>query len=115
MAVVGVVSAGAAFSFEGLGYGVFSLGVLLVSLSSYFCPTHYQLDEAGVQVRHLGRSRQRSWGEFRRLDPCREGVFLSPFVRPSRLDPFRGCLLRAPRDAEAVHHFVQRHVGSSAL
>ncbi|MBI2503336.1 MAG: hypothetical protein HYW07_08910 [Candidatus Latescibacteria bacterium] len=113
--VVAAVSAGAAFSFEGLEYGLLSLGVLFASLSSYFCPTHYLLDEEGVQIRHLGRCRQRPWRQFCRIDRCREGIFLSPFARPSRLDPFRGCLLRAPRDPEAVRHFAQRHVVPAAL
>lgn len=112
---VATVAALAALSFEGIVYGLISVGVLLVSLSSYFWPTHYQLDEAGVQVRHLGRSRQQPWAQFRRIDRCREGVFLSPFAQPSRLDSFRGCLLRAPRDPEAVRHFAQRHVGPAAL
>ncbi|MCC7262069.1 MAG: hypothetical protein IT369_06045 [Candidatus Latescibacteria bacterium] len=112
--VVAGVAAVAALSFEGVEYGLLSLGVLLASLSSYFCPTHYQLDEAGVQVRHLGRSRQRPWAQFCRIDRCREGVFLSPFARPSRLDSFRGCLLRSPRDPERVRHFAQRHVGPAA-
>jgi hypothetical protein len=112
--VVVAVSAGAALSFEGLEYGLLSLAVLLVSLSSYFFPTHYQLGEAGVQVRHLGRSRLWPWAQFCRIDRCPEGIFLSPFARPSRLDSFRGCLLRAPRDPEAVRHFAQRHVGSAA-
>lgn len=113
--VVVAVSAGVALSFAGLGYGLLSLGVLLASLSSYFCPTHYLLDEEGVRVRHLGHCRQRSWRQFCRIDRCRQGVFLSPFARPSRLDPFRGCLLRTPRDPEAVRQFAQRHVGPRAL
>ena len=110
--VVAVLAAGVAWSFEGLGYGLFSLGVLLTSLSSYFCPTHYLLDEQGVQVQHLGHRRQRPWRQFCRIDRCREGIFLSPFAYPNRLDSFRGCLLRAPRDPEAVRHFAQSHVCS---
>jgi hypothetical protein len=117
-ALLGAIAAGvslaAALSFEGVGYGLLSLGVLGAALAPYFFPTHYQLDEQGVQIRHLGRSRQRPWGQFCRIDRCREGVFLSPFARPSRLDAFRGCLLRAPRDPEAVRHFAQRHVGPAA-
>lgn len=112
--VVVAVAALASFSFEGSEYGLLSLVVLLASLSSYFLPTHYQLGEAGVQVRHLGRSRLRPWAEFCRIDRCPEGIFLSPFSRPSRLDSFRGCLLRAPRDPEAVRSFAQRHVGPAA-
>ncbi len=112
---VAVVSVGAALSFEGVEYGLLSLAVLVASLSSYFFPTHYQLGEAGVKVRHLGRNRLWPWGQFCRIDRCREGIFLSPFARPSRLDSFRGCLLRAPQDPEAVRSFAQRHVGPAAF
>lgn len=104
------ISLAAAFSFEAAGYGLLALGVLGASLSPYFFPTHYLLDEQGVQIRRLGRRQQRPWSQFRRADLHPDGIFLSPLPRASRLDGFRGCFLRAPRDPEAVRRFVHAHV-----
>ncbi len=104
------VSLGAALSFGGAAYGLLALGVLGAALSPYFFPTHYLLDEKGVQIRHLGRRQQRPWSQFCRAEFHPGGIFLSPAARASRLDGFRGCFLRAPRDPEGARRFVQAHV-----
>ena len=111
--VVGL-SVGAAISFSGVAYGLVSFVVLAVSLSRYWVLTRYELDEYGVQIEHLGRRRRRSWGEFRRIDVLRDGVFLSPFVRASRLDSFRGLFVRCVANRDAVVEFTRRHVAAGS-
>lgn len=111
MGIVVGVSVGAAVSFSGVAYGLVSFVVLMVSLSRYWLPTRYELDESGVHIGHAGRKRQRSWSEFRRLDVLRDGVFLSPFARASRLDSFRGLFVRCAENRDAVVEFARRYVG----
>jgi hypothetical protein len=110
MAMMGGVSLGAGLSFAHWFYGALSLGVLILSLSRYFFPTLYALDQGGVHSRHLGWSRHYSWKQFRRAEVRADGVFLSPFVRPSRLDSFRGLFLRFHRNGHQVVYFVRLHV-----
>jgi len=94
VAIVVAVCVGVWVSFGGLGYAVLAAAFLMGSLVRYFVPTHYELGDAGVAVRFLGHTRRVSWPEVRRVAVHREGVFLSPFERPSRLDSFRGTFLR---------------------
>jgi hypothetical protein len=92
-------------------YGLVSLMVLTLSLARYFFPTRYALDEEGCQVQALlGFVRRYPWTQFRRADVHREGIFLSPFARPSRLDTFRGTFLKFHQNRDEVLYFVRRHV-----
>jgi hypothetical protein len=105
-------SAAAAIGFEGLGYGVLSLGVLGASMARYWLPTRYRLDDQGAWVIHLGRRRHWPWAGVRRVEILRRGVFLSPFGRPSRLDSFRGCYLRCGVNRAEVAGFAEKHLES---
>ena len=105
---------GAVFSFDGLIHGVISLAVLAASLSRYFLPTHITLDSEGVHTSHLVWRRRRSWREFRRADLHEDGVFLSPFARSSRMDPFRGYFLTFRNNRSQVTRFVEGYVSKGA-
>ena len=91
-------------------YGLVSLLVLTASLVRYFFPTHYALDAEGVECTLLGFVRRYAWTRFRRVDAHRDGVFLGPLPRPTRLDSFRGVFLRFHQNREEVVYFVRRHV-----
>ncbi len=99
---------------EGAVYGAISFLLLLASVLSYFVPTRYVLDGRGVHVDSLGRMRFRPWDEVKNLYVHRDGIFLSPFAKPSRLDPFRGTYLRFRGNAEEVRRFCERHVRREA-
>ena len=106
------VSVLAGFAFGGAGYGLLAAVVLTVSLTSYFAPTDFELDEQGVTVRILGRAQRVPWTRVKRVAVHREGVHLSPFPKPSRLDSFRGTFLRFAGNAQEVVSFVERKAGS---
>jgi hypothetical protein len=78
------------------------------ALAPYFLPTDYELDEEGAHMRFLGRKKRVSWEEVRRFDVDKQGIRLSPFRRPSRLDSFRGASLRFCRNSDEVIAFVRR-------
>ena len=101
--VIGV-SVLAGFAFGGAGYGLLAAVVLVVSLTSYFAPTDFELD--------LGRAQRVPWTRVKRVAVHREGVHLSPFPKPSRLDSFRGTFLRFAGNAQEVVSFVEREAGS---
>ncbi len=100
----------AAHAFGSVWAGVLSLGFLLLSLRHYFLPSLYELTPHGITTRHVGLSRSYPWSRFRRVALRREGVFLSTFSRPRRLDAWRGCYLRCPRDRDAVYRYARAHV-----
>jgi hypothetical protein len=113
LALVGIligVSVAIGFSFESAGFGAFSLAVLVFSLARYLAPTRYDLDERSVRVRFAGPARARPWSDFRAFYPHKDGVHLSPFPRPSPLDPFRGVYLRFAGNRAEVLAFVADRV-----
>ena len=81
-------------SFHEHGYTLLAAGFLGVALGRYFLPTWYKLDADGAAARFLGRTRRLPWREVKRLLVHREGLHLSPFESPSRLDSFHGLFLR---------------------
>ena len=115
LAIVLGLSAVISISFGGGGYGFLAFGLLTASLSRYFLPTRYKLSTTGVRVSHLGVRRQVSWAQVRRFSVHPDGIFLSPFDRPNRLDAFRGHFIRFGENREDVIRFVQTQLphGSS--
>lgn len=115
VAAILAVSATAAVSFQSVAYGFLSFALLVVSMSRYFAPTRYTIGPEGAQVSHIGRRRRMAWGKVRRARVLRDGVFLSPFSRPSRLESFRGCFLAYGDREEEVVRFVRTHVPQESL
>ena len=101
------LSAVVSISFGGGGYGLLAFGLLTASLSRYFLPTRYRLSVTGVRISHLGMQRQVPWEQVRRFSTHPDGIFLSPFDRPNRLDAFRGHFIRFGKNREDVIRFVQ--------
>jgi len=110
VALLLAVAVGVAVSLDSIGLGVLSLVLLSLSVARYFYPTHYELSEAGLCTRSwLGRA-TRPWSAFANCYVHDVGVHLSPFGRPSMLDPFRGTFVRFAGNRDAVVEFVRHHV-----
>ncbi len=67
--------------------------ILLVAVLPFLAPTHYRLDERGIEQRRLGARRFRPWSELRRVQIGPGAALVSPFARPSWMDRHRGFLL----------------------
>ena len=115
LAIVLGLSAAVSISFGGGGYGFLTFGLLTASLSRYFLPTRYKLSATGACISRPGVRRQVPWAQVRRFSVHPDGIFLSPFDRPSRLDAFRGHFIRFGENREEVIRFVQTQLprGSS--
>lgn len=86
--------------------------VLLASMRSFYFPTTYQLYEDKVKVTHTVSSISKNWSLYRSVFPERNGVFISTFTRPSRLENFRGLFLRyGDGDRDKILEIVQSKVG----
>jgi len=89
---------------------VLSVVIILGSLSSFFLPTHYELDQKKVRVRFFLTTREREWDAFRSFYVDKNGVLLSPFEKPSRLENFRGLYMRFNRNKDQVVDFVKSRI-----
>ena len=114
IAIILVLSVTIAFSFKGAGWGFLTLAVLTAAMSRYFLPTRYTLNDRGVTISHLGSRRHLPWAGFHRAVPQPDGVFLSPFNNPHRLDTFRGCFIRFKDNQNEVLSVVQNHIPPKA-
>lgn len=74
------------------------LAALSLSLADYMLPITYRLTGQGAHA-DVGLNRLFiSWKDVKRATHGSEGIFLSPFAQPSRLDGFRGVRLRYGAD-----------------
>ncbi len=95
---------------EGTGdrvLGVAAPAFILVSVGSFVARTHYRLTSESIEVRALGVSRARPWGEMRRATLDRGGIFLSPFEKRSWLEAYRGVRLPFGGNRDQVVAFVE--------
>ncbi|MHC4644559.1 MAG: hypothetical protein ACYTBJ_03585 [Planctomycetota bacterium] len=87
---------------------VFSGVVFAVSLRQFFLPTTFCLSEDEVVSRFLWFEKRRSWKELKSYFTDRNGVLLSPFPGPSRLESFRGFYLIGANHRPEVMEFIRR-------
>jgi len=91
-------------------FTVLSFVIMLGSLAAFFFPTHYRLSEEEIIVKTTTQNLHKKWSQYRTFYPDKNGVLLSPFARPSRLENFRGIYLRYAGNREAVVAFVKRKI-----
>jgi hypothetical protein len=86
------------------------LAILLftMSLSTFFFPTRYEVTSEKITVRYLFTTVQKDMSSFRSYFPDKNGVLLSPFVGPSRLENFRGIYLRYDQNKNEVDTFMKQ-------
>ena len=113
MVIILGVSLIVGMSFQSGAFASVALVLLVVAMARYFFATRYVLDEAGVGISHLGVRRHYAWAQFRRVARHPNGVFLSTFAKPHRLDPFRGQFLRATNPDE-ICHVVRQYIARPA-
>jgi len=92
---------------QSLFFTVLSVIILLGSLSSFFLPTHYELDEKKIKIKYFLATREKNWSMFRSFYADKNGVLLSPFEKPSRLENFRGIYIRFNQNKDQVVDFVK--------
>ena len=84
--------------------------IMLGSMSSFFLPTSYELDQKKVKIRFFFTNREREWSAFRSFYVDKNGVLLSPFAKRSRLENFRGVYVRFGHNKDQVVDFVRSKI-----
>jgi hypothetical protein len=105
-----VVTIGVYYWTESNWLAVFALVVLLASLARFFFPTSYRLSDRRITVKTLTQTLHKDWSVYRSCYPDRNGILLSPFLVPSRLENFRGLYLIFSDNRDEVTGFVQERV-----
>ncbi|OYD13624.1 hypothetical protein CH333_10655 [candidate division WOR-3 bacterium JGI_Cruoil_03_44_89] len=88
------------------------IGIVLVgsALYPYFIPTRYEFSEEYMVIKGFFLQQKKWWGEFRSFYPDRNGVFLSPFPEPTRLENYRGIYIRFGNKRDEVMEYVKKKV-----
>ncbi|MFW5628932.1 MAG: hypothetical protein ACOCG6_06855 [Candidatus Cloacimonadaceae bacterium] len=81
--------------------------LVILNLAPYFIVTEYWLLETEVKVRYIFITIRRPYSDFGCFYMDKRGVMLSTFVRPRRLDPFRGLSLRFSKTQEEKAEMVE--------
>ena len=110
IAVIVAVGVLAYLMFKAVFWGVFSVGILFASLHTYFTRTTYRLDDESVTIRSSMGTQVKKWSTFKRFYADKKGVTLSPFPKPSRLDPFRSTRLLYGSNRDEVVAYISKRI-----
>ncbi len=89
---------------------VVSIIILLGALGPFFLPTDYELTSDKIKVKFLFSQKEKDWSFYRSFYVDKNGVLLSPFEKPSRLENFRGIYIRFDQNKEQVVKFVSSKI-----
>lgn len=84
--------------------------ILFGSLASFYLPTRFRLTDEEITMKATTQKTTKKWNQFRSYYPDKNGVLLSPFVRPTRLENFRGMYVRFWNNRDEVIEFVKNHI-----
>ncbi|UCD63319.1 MAG: hypothetical protein JSW34_11300 [Candidatus Zixiibacteriota bacterium] len=97
---------------ESKTFGTLALVVLFLSLAKFYMPTRYRLTDRRITVKTTTQTIHKTWSQFRSFYPDNNGVLLSPFISPSRLESFRGIYLIFSGNKDEVIDFVRARIVS---
>ena len=83
---------------------------LVGALYKYFVPFRYQFDNQKVTIQSFRYRFEQDWTNFHSFYIDRNGILLSPFAQPSRLENFRGVYVRFGNNKGAVINFVKQQI-----
>lgn len=88
---------------------------LIGSLYKYFLPFHYQFEADNLIINCCCYKWERRWDTFHSFYIDMNGVLLSPFPRPTRLENFRGIYVRFGKYApEEIINFIASKIQSES-
>ncbi|MCK4353510.1 hypothetical protein KAW65_08915 [candidate division WOR-3 bacterium] len=76
----------------------------------YFLPTYYSLENEGMTIKGIVIEKKKQWEDFKTYYKDKNGVLLSPFDKPSRLENFRGTYIRFNDNEKEVIDFISTRI-----
>ncbi len=84
--------------------------ILWGSLSQFFLKTTFEFGDKTIRVKYLINKVEKDWSQYRTYYEDKNGVLLSPFVRTSRLENFRGIYIRFAGNRDEVMRIVKTKI-----
>ncbi|MFH1700329.1 MAG: hypothetical protein ABIE07_07045 [Candidatus Zixiibacteriota bacterium] len=84
--------------------------ILFGALSGFFFPTRYFFYEDHFIVKTKTQALRKEWSQYRSYYPDKNGVLLSPFARPTRLENFRGIYIKFEKNKDEVMKIVKSRI-----
>ena len=97
-----------------IGWFWISMVLILLSISSYFIPSHYKFMNDRVVAKYVVMKVERKYKDFGCFYSDKHGVMLSTFKTPRRLDPFRGMSIRFSKtqaEKDELIIFLEKKIG----
>lgn len=105
-----VISMFVFYIMESKAFSVLALVVMFMSLAKFYMPTGYRFTDKKIVIKTTIQTINRPWSMYRTYYPDKNGVLLSPFVRPSRLENFRGVYIMFAGNKDAVMKIVKEQI-----
>jgi len=80
--------------------------ILFGSLAGFYFPTRYKFYDDHLIIKTTIQTLRKEWSQFRSYYPDKNGVLLSTFGRPTRLENFRGTYIKFERNRDRVMEIV---------
>jgi hypothetical protein len=96
--------------FQSISVAFLSAIFVTGSLYRYFVPFRYEFYEHQLVVKAPFYRLTKPWSDFRSFYVDNNGVLLSPFTRPSRLENFRGLYIRFGGNRSEVIDFIKAKI-----
>ena len=109
-AFIFLVTAGVYYSTYSKWFALIAAVVLLASLAKFYFPTRFRLSDRQIKVKTTTQTIVKDWSLFRSSYADKNGILLSPFVAPSRLENFRGLYLMYDDNKDEVVAFVKERI-----
>ena len=79
-------------------YYLLGMLIFVLSLGNYFFPTRYIIENDSITIDYSITKVNRKFTDFRCFYVDKKGVMLGTFLRPRRIDRFRGMSIRFSKD-----------------
>jgi hypothetical protein len=97
-----------------ISYSLFMTGlavlILFGSLAGFYFPTRYYFYDDHLIVKTTIQTLRKEWSQYRSYYADKNGVLLSPFGRPTRLENFRGLYIKFAGNREKVMEIVESRI-----
>jgi len=99
------------FFFWGKYLGFLAFVVLFLSVLPYYTRTHYTVDEEGITIKGPVTTQRKKWGYLKKVILDKNGIFLSPFDYETRLENYRGFLIKVPEERkDEIYQFILERI-----
>ncbi|MEN3046131.1 MAG: PH domain-containing protein [Candidatus Hydrothermales bacterium] len=88
-------------------FSFLSLLILVSSLSNFFFPIKYKIDNDKIVVEKPFWRREISLKEIKRVEKIKAGIFVSPYKKSGILDNFRGLII-ITKEKDTVYGFIEK-------